>query len=318
MPSSNRVYYLDLAKVLATFLVVYAHLFTGDSLTCKYIYGFHLPCFYLISGVFHHFNKTIQWKKYVFSLLWPCVIFFFITLLFSTLHGLFTQTPRSFSEGIDFAKASVAGLVYGRGVGVYWFLIALFWCKLFTDGFLQMRKKWVFFVLWLFSLFLPWHFHFHLPLLISNALMAMPFYIAGYAARIRLLNRRTSWLYLISAIICLVGTVLLSNCNGKVSMVGVFFGSLPHNLCIPVFYLNGFIGSGLILSFSLLPLPQIHCVTNVSKALITVVGLQGIFITVYTDLFGRNNSFWFSFIASCVIIGLCCLSHLWLSKLYHQ
>lgn len=316
MPSSTRVYYLDLAKVLATFLVVYAHLFTGDSNTDLYLYAFHLPCFYLISGVFHRHNGHVQWKKYAISLLWPTLIFFIITLIFSTIHGLILSS--SFAEGVDFAKATVYGLVYGKGVGVYWFLIALFWCKVLTDFFLRAKKKWGFIIAWALFLIVPWALRFHLPLLISNALMAMPFYLAGYYGRNHLNNRTVSYYYLIPALICLVTTILLSLWNGKVSMVGVHFGNLPRGGSIPVFYLNGFIGSALILSLSLLPLPQIKSCSSLSKALITVVGLQGIFITVYSDLFGRNNSFIFSFVASCVIIGLCWLSHFWLNRLYHR
>ena len=316
MESPSRIYYLDAAKVLAMFLVVYGHLFTGDSKTDLYLYGFHLPCFYLISGIFHSFRGIIQWRKYFITLIWPAFIFFVITLLFSTVHGIILSDSNRFSEGIDFLKASIYGLVAGNGVGVYWFLIALFWCKIMMDIALLIPLKWVSFIIWALLLLVPHLFHFHLPLLISNAIMAMPFYVAGSAGRSVFKTRKTSWGYLLIILVCLIGTILLSRLNGKVSMVGVYFGNLPYNLSIPVFYLNGFIGSVMVLGISLLPIPELRIVKKLAPALITIVGIQGILITIYTDLFGKNNSFVFSFAMTCFIILLCWIAHYYLSKLY--
>ena len=171
-------------------------------------------------------------------------------------------------------------------------------------------------MIWAVLLFIPWGLHFHLPLLLSNALMAMPFYIAGIAGRRFLTTRQKSWKYLFPVLICLVITSFLSRWNGKVSMVGIYFGNLPFGVSIPIFYLNGFIGSILILSISLLPFPESPGIKSLAMALITIVGIQGVFITIYTDLFGRNNSMVFSLFSTCVIILLCWLSHFGLRRLY--
>ncbi|MCR4966173.1 MAG: acyltransferase family protein [Bacteroidales bacterium] len=61
----ERIYYLDTAKVIAVFLVVFAHLFSTYSLERIFIYSFHMPFFFLVSGLFHKWKGKVQWKKYL-------------------------------------------------------------------------------------------------------------------------------------------------------------------------------------------------------------------------------------------------------------
>lgn len=316
MSSGSRIYYLDLVKVLAMFLVVYGHLFTGDSATDLYIYGFHLPCFFLVSGVFYKFTGKIRWKKYAVDLLWPTVIFIVINFLFRLLHGFVAPEGQGLTEAVDFVKAQILGLAYGRGIGVYWFLIALFWTRIFCDITMVSRHKWIPVSVWIVMLLVPHVMKIHLPLLLSNGLMGLPFYMVGACGKDTLRSLKCDWRYLIPFVICLVGTFLLSKLNGKVSMVGVYFGS--HGaLSIPLFYLNGLVGSMMLMSLSLLPFKDFPVVTRIALSLITIVGIQEIFIMIYSDIFGRNNGFPLSFVSACVILLLCHLAHRFLSPLYN-
>lgn len=63
-PTKERVYFLDTAKVHAAFLVVFAHLFSGESPERVYIYAFHMPFFFMVSGLFHKYTGQFQWVKY--------------------------------------------------------------------------------------------------------------------------------------------------------------------------------------------------------------------------------------------------------------
>ena len=50
---TKRIIWLDIAKVITAFLVVYTHLFTSDDPFRLWVYTFHMPLFFLISGFFH-------------------------------------------------------------------------------------------------------------------------------------------------------------------------------------------------------------------------------------------------------------------------
>lgn len=51
MSENNRIIYLDYAKVICAFLVVFGHLFEGGTPIRNFIYCFHMPFFFLVSGM---------------------------------------------------------------------------------------------------------------------------------------------------------------------------------------------------------------------------------------------------------------------------
>ena len=62
MSSSKRIEWLDIAKGIGIFLVVYAHARAPYS---SYIYNFHMPFFFLISGVLYKSGGNL--KQYIFK-----------------------------------------------------------------------------------------------------------------------------------------------------------------------------------------------------------------------------------------------------------
>lgn len=85
---------------------------------------------------------------------------------------------------------------------------------------------------------------------------------------------------------------------------------------IVLFYLNGIIGSTMVLSFSLLPFPKTQSITSLSKSLITVVGTQYIFINLISHTLGLNNGYLLSIGLSLGVFFLCYLSHQLLQPVY--
>ena len=49
--TQKRIEWLDLAKVLTMFFVIFDHLGLRDSQISDWVWQFHLPAFFLISGV---------------------------------------------------------------------------------------------------------------------------------------------------------------------------------------------------------------------------------------------------------------------------
>ena len=47
----KRVEYIDIAKGIALFLVVWGHLVPDDSTVFRIIFSFHMPLFFILSGM---------------------------------------------------------------------------------------------------------------------------------------------------------------------------------------------------------------------------------------------------------------------------
>lgn len=79
----GRIYYIDVAKVIATFLVVFAHMYDSASSVRLYIYSFHMPFFFFVSGLFFK-PKTIREEVYntTKKLIIPAFLYILIAGLF--------------------------------------------------------------------------------------------------------------------------------------------------------------------------------------------------------------------------------------------
>ena len=60
--SSKRLNYLDYAKGIGILLVVLGHIYNNN--TKLWIYSFHMPLFFIISGYLLEYNKTYD-KKFI-------------------------------------------------------------------------------------------------------------------------------------------------------------------------------------------------------------------------------------------------------------
>lgn len=317
---SGRCYYLDLAKVITAFLVIYGHLFSDDSKFRLYLYAFHMPFFFLVSGIFHKYQGKINWGRYIKSILWPVAIF--IGLLVTT-NSLFYGTP--FGEQLVIFAVSI---IKGDIRGILWFLIALFWCKVFLDVSCGFKTLIIPFLIWVVLLFLPLGLKFRLPFELSNGMMAFPFYAVGFYCKDFFLKKNESIRWGIPFVVFLIIMILITHINGRVSMINLQFGTLEKTLFgdemnslssfsrlllkgakVLLFYLNGFIGSFMILSLSLMPIPKTSFITSLSKSLITVLGTQSLFVRPITQHLGYDNGYLLSSLLSVGIFLLCFALH---------
>ncbi len=325
----KRCYYLDLAKVFTAFLVVFGHLYSPDSPVRLYLYSFHMPLFFLISGIFHKYSGKINWDRYARTILWPILIFI---ILESIVGALF------YGENIiEVLRKFFVNVSLGSYKGVLWFLFALFWCKVYQDFFCGFRNKVIPVIIWGCLLFVPLYlFGRRLPFSLSQGLMGFPFYAIGFLGKDYLLTRRESFRWGLPFVLLLILNVLIVRyLQGRVSMVGTSFGNLGETLFgdavngFPVifrglvrlsnyflFYLNGLIGSAMILSLSLLPFQKTRWITSLSMSLITVLGTQYLFINVIEKTLGFDNSLLISTGLSIGILFLCYLMHLILKPAY--
>lgn len=121
----------DRIKGIAILLVIIGHLAHGIGWTVPIIYTFHMPLFFIVSGYFYKEKEIIQLFKRDFrTLLIPYFLISFILIIYGFLVTLWKQNPDKVWYWINaFIKAGTTD----SGLGPLWFLLAMFWCRLFYN-----------------------------------------------------------------------------------------------------------------------------------------------------------------------------------------
>lgn len=326
MPPSGggRILCLDYARILVAILVIYGHLITNLSPERQYLYAFHMPFFFLISGMLHKYNGTLQWKKYVRILIYP---FFWFNLLawiivvplfyYGVKSGLFSYNSEI---GID-----IDGTLYESYIGLLcikishlspinhptWFLVALFYCKCLLDFIVTNKRNWVIISI-LYGLFflLLIKGHRMRGLQIGNALMAFPYYGIGYYYRDRILRVVEDKRVIIALPFMIGAFMILSTINGRVSVMSVRYGILPLPFNIICYYLNAMIGALSVLIISSKIRYNNSIITSLANCLITTLCVQYFFMHLCLLTIGWNQPFFITFLLSVVIYGCCYYIHL--------
>ena len=106
---------IDVLRGIGIILVVAGHVFSGD--LADYIYSFHMPLFFFISG-YLKYNKEIKSFKDILSknfikIMFPYYIFFFLSLLFSNTVISYLRSEHLFMYGLDLKQIGLAFLLGG-------------------------------------------------------------------------------------------------------------------------------------------------------------------------------------------------------------
>ena len=137
MSARKRIEYVDVAKGIAILSVVVGHTFSAydpGSLLNKFIYSFHMPLFFILSGFFYRpqeFKKAFG--KKVKNLLVPYLIINAVRCLIALYQNGFEKMltgylfPALYGNGST-PKVSLC-LFDVKIVGMTWFLIAMFMCQ---------------------------------------------------------------------------------------------------------------------------------------------------------------------------------------------
>lgn len=139
----NRIAWVDVAKGIAILLVIIGHTVNFGSATRNFIFSFHMPLFFILSG--YTFNLAGDFpaffqrvKKLIRHLIYPSLIVSGINIFVlwikqdqHTISALWLLTKRMadalwWASGVD---------VYAHpGLGALWFLFSLFWAKVLMDA----------------------------------------------------------------------------------------------------------------------------------------------------------------------------------------
>ncbi len=129
MSTIKREKFIDIAKGIGILLVILGHLNTGGQYSRNLIYAFHMPLFFLLSGVFS--NTNIEFKQYFLKNLKriyvPFATFLGIDLLFSLLIAIFNNS--NIASILYNYLHSFFGVRFFISNRPLWFLFALFFIQ---------------------------------------------------------------------------------------------------------------------------------------------------------------------------------------------
>ena len=300
----ERILFLDYARTIALFLVVFAHLYSVDSNVKLYIYAFHMPFFFLASGFLHkEDNLKHLISKLSRRLLIPFCIFLFIGYLFHTLAAHSS------------VLGSITGILLGKSIAandILWFLLVLFQVRII--GSIIIRQP--FPSLLLFGvLFVAFNYCQLNILYFGTTLMALPFYLYGHYAKEfiqRIVKSRWSLLF---SLLFLCMTIIISYYNGKVSMMGISYGKYDLTvLRVLFFYINGIAGSLMLMCVVGGVKRENQWLLLPSKCALSIVGLQVIPIMIWYWTIGFNQNYFMSLIYTLLIMALCVIFHLFVER----
>ena len=318
--ASNRLPYLDYARVFVMYLVIFGHLLLDDNMTIRpFIYSFHMPFFFLVSGMLHKNRGSIAWKKYWKTLIVPYlffnIIFFILWPLCSKLDiwkGTFNWDAGLISIYLNYFKSFWRHLLYGMAPpdGPTWFLLVLLLCKIITDFICRHRWTAIFIICAVAILiYLP---SYRTYLRLGNTVMVLPFFYVGFKFKKEIQQWCTKRWALLYGIVFLLINIPLTILNGKVSTNTVSFGHLFVPLNAIVFYINAF-SSSLGLLVVCMQFPTNKNITISAKALITILCMQNFFCYIYRYHCDQTNYLLIAITAALIFIA-CVLIHLFFER----
>ncbi len=251
----ERISWIDWAKFIGLCLVVYGHVPPTNSIDHTIIYSFHMPLFFLISGLFFVPEKW-SLKKNVIQLLVPyallniCLVilteFIYIVQGYKEhLINLFDVLSKLLNGFLGILFGSSDGEAPYRVIGgASWFLVALFVVRLnakwlsryscFSQFFIVIGQTIVVYFLDKQFRWLPWSF--------DSAVYGTWFFLFGYHIRHKLFeligNIQSKMLILVTG----GGILMFSPVNGLINMYEGEVGKLFIG-----FLLFGFAGSCFVL-----------------------------------------------------------------------
>lgn len=187
---SERKGYIDVLKGIGIFFVVFGHV-THTGVLRQYIWNFHMPLFFLISGLLFNTAKYPEFKGFfksrVKSIYLPYVFFFVVTFL----YWVFIE--RKF-RGDYSVMHQLLGLPYGTYEGHHlnfngalWFLPCLFSVEIMFYYVSKLTNKVTIFAILLGSFVigaLLYKYNLNvLPLGIHTAFVAIVFYGIGFLSK---------------------------------------------------------------------------------------------------------------------------------------
>ena len=274
----NRIAFIDLAKGICILLVVFSHSNMSEYLNIPILKTLRMPLYFLLSGLFFKNYGSLYnlFEKKLNKLIVPFIFFSIIAipLIYLNFHAI----------TIKDLIAPITDIKGGYNLPI-WFLLSLFWVNIIFGCITLFFKKIVFqgasvIVLCIAGVYLA-NNGIHLPLFFTQALIAMPFFLAGY------ILKKTPLLYdspkydkslmLYSFVMLLLCVVLFSPIGTP--MLDFFYLDFTGNILLAYIFSIIVVVATLLICKRIKWLPIISYIGRFS---VIVLGLHWLYIKAYS------------------------------------
>lgn len=295
MMEKKRIEWIDILRGLGMFIVIWGHCFLSDAYRVKsYIYSFHMPLFFFISGLTFSTNYLdLPFKDYIKrkikGLLVPYLIINLIGILILFIYSKFDIV--SFKGIVEY----LCGMVYSSD-SVFsipssntWFIPCLFLVDILFYLICKYSKGKVD-ILYLvclcgivsyangisgYQVFGPWH--------IETALTGIVFYYLGYVFisnqdKFEKLYKNNKIMFIVGLILAIVG-ILFAASNRRITMNGNKYGAIIS------FYISSFSTIFGLVLFVKLFLKKSYVFRQIGKDSIFYLGYHFMFVRIVKSFF---------------------------------
>lgn len=276
----------DNTKFIGIMLMLLGHNALANNALFDFIYSFHMPLFFFISGYYASVKNEgfkVYFLKNAKSLLLPYVIFYILTLPFGLFVIYAHPYNHPYNGWLEFLLKPLIGMITVKTTsfafhtnGPSWFFVALFLVKMIYFVFRKISEGMKFLLgsclICIGMLFLLKHY---IPVVYARldaAFLAYPIFIIGYICRrygiVAMLNELSIYkkklLVISSLLVCFVGSRL----NGHVEFSAANFG---NNLTL--MYVTAMIGIAGVVSLASM-MPQNRYISIIGGGTGIILGLH--------------------------------------------
>lgn len=252
---NNRIQWADFAKAVSVFLVIIGHTALPHEFR-SFIYAFHIPLFFFLSGSFFDFDKYPRAgafiKKRALQLIVPYFAYNLITYLIWVFAGRFTGEDVNMNIPVF---EPLLGVFYGNTNNFFlhhnvpmWFLACLFVCEVLFYLIFRKNSNTQFLitmaVLLIVGYFSSSVFLIPLPWMLNVVAVALVFYAAGYKLKKLAFQAYKNSQLLLTGLVSLAITILISELNGKIEVADADYGNYL------LMWIGAFSGILMMVSFS--------------------------------------------------------------------
>lgn len=254
--SKKHIEYIDTAKVIGLYLMILGHGCVNESIT-QWIYSFHMPLFFFISGMLHKDKPVLDTiKKDYKSLIIPYLFINALCLIIFWSAKIYHNTI-SIDMIINNFKAIALGVGYNINgykpvAGSMWFVYVLFLIHITINICHKNVFKIFLFITSIIIVSMLEIFNIDIYIPLDSAFAAIPYFIGGIYLKLwlsKLVNYKK--ICFLMCIISLISVVLINSINGRVDINNMWLGN-----SIILFYICGFLGLFAVITMSIIAPPR--------------------------------------------------------------
>lgn len=223
----NRIDYFDIAKGMGMILVIIGHMPLKNRYLINFIYSFHMPLFFIISGYFFKYRENKECIKNIFKKL---ILPYFITCILIILYKIIILIKDgNYAEILNTLKIWGLASLYGSGsgqhfgirfIGAIWFLLALSLASYIMNVIYKQKYRYLWVVLIAYVGYKTSRYIW-LPLSMQVGMVALLFIYLGVLAKEKnILNKRIPNIVYIFSIFITVFCVFYC---GEMSMASNYY-----------------------------------------------------------------------------------------------